>query len=128
MRGVWCLAVAGLFFMSSAGEGMAGPEAGALRLSCLAPTWIDGARLSHLCLAVGAGMGAALGREVRVVEGAADVALEVIRLDEKLVVARLHWPGAAPGPEVELGVVDAGPDGRAYGMLAASLLEVSPPP
>lgn len=99
-----------------------------MRLGCMAPSWIDRARLEALCAGVAAGMGAALGREMRVVEGAADVALEVIRLEEAVVVARLHWPGAAPGPAVELGAVDAGLGLRAHGMLAAGLLKVSPPP
>lgn len=125
VRGVWCGVAVGLLFMMSSGDGAAG---GVMRLACMAPSWIDRARLEGLCQAVAADMGAALGREVRVVEGAADVALEVIRLEEAVVVARLHWPGAAPGPEVELGAVDAGLGARAYGMLAAGLLKVSPPP
>lgn len=125
VRGVRCGVAVGLLFMMSAGDGAAG---GVMRLGCMAPSWIDRARLEALCAEVAAGLGAALGREMRVVEGGADVALEVIRLEEAVVVARLHWPGAAPGPAVELGAVDAGLGEPSYRMLAAGLLKVSPPP
>ncbi|WP_434614774.1 hypothetical protein [Tabrizicola sp. M-4] len=94
VRGVRCGVAVGLLFMMSAGDGAAG---GVMRLGCMAPSWIDRARLEALCAEVAAGLGAALGREMRVVEGGADVALEVIRLEAAVVVARLHWPGAAAG-------------------------------
>lgn len=108
--------------------GAADASAGALRLSCLAPSWVDAARLDAVCRAVGAGMASHTGREVQVVTGTADVALEVVKLGETHVVARLHWPGTAPGPEVELGVMDAGLTEQSYSGLATALMTVSPPP
>lgn len=108
--------------------GAAGASDGALRLSCLAPSWIDPARLESVCRAVGDGIARHTGRRVEVVTGAADVALEVVQLADTHVSARLHWPGVPPGPEVEAGVVDAVLTERSFRDLSASLLKVSPPP
>ena len=101
---------------------------GMLRLSCFAPSWIDAAQLDRLCRAVGDGMSDTLARKVEVVTDGANVALEVMRLTETHVMARLHWPGVAPGPEVELGSADATLTDEAFKTMAAGLLKVSPPP
>jgi hypothetical protein len=111
-----------------AGGAGAEPSGGALRLACFAPSWTDDAQVALLCRAVGDGMAERLGRAVVVVEGPADVALEVIRLEERLVVGRLHWPDTPPGPEVQLGGVDAALGEVSYRMMAAGLLQASPPP
>lgn len=100
----------------------------ALRLSCFAPSWIDAARLDAVCRAVGDGMADALAREVQVVAEGADVALEVVRLADTHALARLHWPGVPPGPEVTLGSVDAALTDQSFRSMAAGLLQVSPPP
>lgn len=129
--GVWCVAVRGCVLSMMSGLALAGAadaSAGALRLSCLAPSWIDAARVEAVCRAVGDGMASHTGRAVQVVTGAADVALEVVKLADTHVVARLHWPGAAPGPEVELGVVDALLTEQSFHRLAAALLDASPLP
>ena len=98
-----------------------------MRLACMAPEGMDRAQVDALCRGVAAGMAEALGREVRVAEDGADVTLEVVRLDRQGVGARLHWPGRAPGPEVEMGVVDAGLAEASLDVLARGLLKVSPP-
>lgn len=107
---------------------MAGFPGGGLRLACVAEPGVDGAGLDALCRAVGEGMADALGREVAVVEGAADVSLRVVRLDARRVRARLQWAGREPGPEVDLGSEDALLTESSYRMLARGLLAVSPPP
>lgn len=131
VRGVFWFAVRGTAFMVISGLVMsAGAQASgvALRLTCFAPSWIDGARLAAVCRAVGDGMADALAREVQVVAEGADVALEVIRLGDAHAQARLHWPGVPPGPEVTLGSVDAVLTDQSFRSMAAGLLQVSPPP
>jgi hypothetical protein len=129
--GVFWFAVRGTAFMVIAGGVLsAGAQAsgGVLRLSCFAPSWVDSAQLEQLCRAVGNGMSDVLAREVEVVTDGATVALVVVRLSDSHVMARLHWPGTTPGPEVELGSVDARLTDQSFKAMAAGLLQVSPPP
>lgn len=101
---------------------------GVLRLSCFAPSWIDPTQLKAVCRALGDGMADTLAREVQVVTDGADVALELVRLNDSHALARLHWPGVAPGPEVTLGSVDAPLTDQSFKAMAAGLLQVSPSP
>lgn len=101
---------------------------GALRLTCFAPSWIDDARLDRLCHALADGMAEAMTREVQVVTDGADVALEVVKLDDSRALVRLHWPDAPPGPDVTLGSVDAPLTDQALRAMAVGLLSASPPP
>lgn len=114
--------------MLTAGGALAGTSGGALRFACVAEPGIDETRLDLLCRRVGEGIGEALGRDVDIVSGGADVALMVSRLGDSHVRARLHWSGAVPGPDVDLGSVDALLTEQSYVMMVSALLKVSPPP
>lgn len=108
--------------------GAAGASGDALRLSCAGPAGVDAAGVAALCRALGEGVAERTGRTVAIVEGPADVALEVMEYGAQRVTARLHWAGAGPGAVVELGAVDAPVSEGSFPRLVDGLLMVSPPP